>query len=194
MNFDREIMTNSKNITNVLLFGGISWLDDVAQFSQREGSSWDTLVTDLFKEFWRFIFSIVVHFGQNLTEDDFCNKIKNILIDIENEHAPDKVSKSKIKSLVQNKLYQLFLNSLKKLNNEPESCSFRLILHGVLNEIQGKSFQNVYRNEFGLRKRLYEPEFAEIVETMVQSCNENLVNLVNISKNELQNLVSVRTY
>lgn len=191
MNFDREIMSYSKNITNVVLFGCLNWLDDVAQYTQLQGSAWDELATDLFKEFWKFIISIIVHAGQDLTEDDLCNKIKNIMIDIENEHSPDKVSKSKIKSLVQNKLYQTFLTNLKKLNTEQETGCFRLILHGIVNEIQGKSFQLVYRNEFGSKKRLYESDFSSIMDGLVKSSNENLVNIISLGKNELENNLNV---
>lgn len=194
MNFDREIMTYSKNITNVVLFGGLNWLDDVSQFCQREGSDWDNLVTDLFKEFWKATISIIIHYGQDLTEDDICNKIKNTLIEIENEHSPDKVSKSKIKSMVQNKLYQLFLTNIKKLNSEPDSCSFRLILHVVLQEIQGKTFQMVYKNEFGAKKRLYESEFSDIVDNMTHNCNENLVNLISFAKSELKDTLLVSLF
>lgn len=186
MNFDREILTYSKNITNVVMFGGLNWLDDVSQFCHGEGSQWDGLITELFKEFWRATVSIIVHYGQDLTEDDICNRIKNTLIDIENEHSPDKVSKSKIKSMVQNKLYQLFLSNIRKLNSEPDSCSFRLILHEVLNEIQGKTFQMVYKNEFGTKRSLYESEFSDIVEKMPHNSNENLVNLISFAKSELK--------
>lgn len=192
MNFDREVMANSKNITNVVLFCCLNWLDDISLYTQRQGGSWDEVVVDLFKEFWKFVMSIIVHAGQDLTEDDFCNKIKNLLVDIENEHSPDKVSKSKIKSLVQNKLYQLFLTDLKRLTTEQETGSFRLILHGVINEIQGKSFQLVYRNEFGSKKRLFDADYSSIMEGMVKHSNENLVNLISVSKNDLENQLRVQ--
>lgn len=194
MNYDREIMAFSKNITNVVLFCCLNWIDDITLYTQRQGASTDDLVTDLFKEFWRFILSIIIHSGQDLTEDEFCNKIKNILIDIENEHTPDKVSKSKIKSLVQNKLYQTFLSDLKRLNSEPETGSFKLILHGIVNEFQGKSFQLVYKNEFGTRKRIFEQEFSTIMDGIGRTVNENLVNLISVSKNELEFSLNVQFF
>lgn len=184
MNFDREILSNSKTISNVILFSAVNWLDDISNFTQREGSKWDNIVITLFKEFWRFIADICVHNGQGLTEDDYSNKIKNIMIDIENLHSPDKVTKSKIKSLIQNKLYQSFLLNLRKLHTTPEPATYRLVVHGVIQEIQGKYFQQVYKGEFGLRKRIYDPEYSEIMENLVQTNNDNLKALISIFKNE----------
>ncbi len=186
MNFDRETMTYSKNISNVVLFAALNSLDDISTFTQAEGSNWDSIIVDLFKEFWRFLLAIIISNGQELTEDDYSNNIKNIIIEIDTQHVPEKVSKYKIKSLVQHKLYQFFIGSLKKLNSTPETSSYRLIIHGVMHEFQGKNFQAVYRNEFGLRKRLYDPEYSEVLELLVQKNNENLKYLINYFKNEFE--------
>ena len=186
MNFDRETMTYSKNIANVVLFAALNALDDISTFTQAEGSNWDAIVVDLFKEFWRFLLAIVINNGQELTEDDYTNKVKNIIIEIDSQHVPEKVSKYKIKSLVQHKLYQFFVASLKRLNSTPDTSSYRLIIHGVMQEFQGKNFQAVYRNEFGLRKRLYDPEYSEVLELLTQKNNENLKYLINYFKNEFE--------
>ena len=186
MNFDREIMSYSKNISNVILFAAINSLDDISTFTQREGSNWDHVVVDLFKEFWRFLMSILVNSGQDLTEEDLSFKIKNILMEIENQYTPEKMSKYKIKGTIQNNIYQGFLSNLKKLYVTPEAGSFRIIVNGVILEVQGKYFQMVYKNEFGLRKRIYEPEFAEVLELLVHKSSENLKFLISYYKNEFE--------
>lgn len=191
MNFDKEILGYSKNISNVILFSALNWLDDVSTFTQREGEAWDSIVAELFREYWLFVVDILLNNGQGLTEDDYSNKIKNTIIDIETQYSPDKVSKSKIKSLIQNKLYQSFLGNLKKLNGQVGSSTYRLIVHGVIQEVLGKVFQQAYKQEFGMQKRIYDPVFGEIVESMSLRINDNFRFLINYFKNDIDQFLTV---
>lgn len=193
INYEREVNTYSKYITHVILFAGLNWLEDTSIFLKREGSSWDSIVGDLFQEFWRFVLDIVVTNGQGMTEDDYTNKIKNILIDIENTHSPDKVSKSKLKSHVQNKLYQTFLVSIKNLNMQSDNPTYRLISHYLLLEIHGKNFQQNLRQGFGIRKRTFESELSPLGEHIVEMMNKNMKCIISVMRNELDGQVSVES-
>lgn len=194
INYEREVSTHSKYITHVILFAGLNWLEDITVFIKKEGTAWDSIVGELFQEFWRFVLDIIVTNGQGLTEDDYTNKIKNILIDIENAHSPDKVSKSKLKSHVQNKLYQTFLLSIKNLNSLGDNPTYRLIAHYLLLEIHGKNFQQNLRQGFGLRKRTFESELISLGESIVEMMNKNMRCIISVMRNELDGQVSVSIF
>ena len=188
MNFDREINSYGKVICSVALFCAMNWVDDISRFIKAEGAESDRIVSELFREFWKFIFEIIASQGNSLTEEDYLSKIKKIIMEAESPDRPERASKPKN---VHTKLYTGYLNSLRELKTEPEKPIFKLVIHGVLLEIQGKNFQQVYRSEFSQRRDLLQEEFASVIEKMSHITNDNLKKILCAFKDELDRVTQV---
>lgn len=182
MNFDREINSYSKVICSVILFCAMNWADDISRFLKTESAESDRAAIELFREFWKFIFEIVANQGQGLTEDDYLGKIQKIIMEAESADRPERASKPKN---VHTKLYVSYLASLKDLKVELERPLFKLVVHGVLLEIQGKNFQQAYKSEFGGRKELLQEEFNLIMDKISHTVNDNLKKLLSTFKDDI---------
>lgn len=183
LNFDREMSNQAKVVTQTILLSSMSYMHDLRQISERGGEElWEEKIDRMCSDYWNLIRSFLIHFGQDLNEDQLIESPKSLLIGIETSLGDESVSKSKILTLVRSKVYYSLLDDLKALKAVNSTIFTVILLTKVFSEVNGAHFTGPLYDSFTEKSALLQRIFSSVF----KSFDSEDVNIVKKFTNEVK--------
>lgn len=142
----------------------MSYLHDLRSISQRAGEQvWEDKVDLMCADYWNLVKSLLITFGQDLTEEQLIRSPKSLLVAIEQSLGDETISKSKILTVVKSKVYENFVEEVRRLQQVRSSVFTVVLLTKIFSEIKSSSFTgplyDSYAAKAGLLQRIFSSFF-----------------------------------